>query len=274
MADKHRSYAFVVNNYTVDDSRRLTDLSKDCKYLIVGEEGAECTPHYQGYVSFDNPRSMRAIRAMYLPRAKLMVAKGSAAENRVYCSKEGAFWEFGELPAEGGAIGGTMERQRWEDARQACKEGDLDAVPADIFMRCYRTCKEIKKDYMAKPEDLEPGRKHQWFVGPPGTGKSRKAREDYPRAYFKPSSKWWDGYQGEENVIIDDLEKDALWAGHFLKIWGDMYSFIAETKGGGIHIRPKNIIITSNYTIEDIFADPVMAAAIHRRFHVTHFADI
>lgn len=274
MTDKHRSYAFVVNNYTVDDSERLTMLSKDCKYLIVGEEGAERTPHYQGYVQFANPRSEAAIRARYLPRAKLMVAKGSAAQNQAYCSKEGAFWEFGELPAEGGAIGGTMERQRWEDARQACKSGNLDAVPADIFMRCYRTCKEIKRDYMAKPADLPPGLKHAWFVGPPGTGKSRQARATYPGAYFKPSNKWWDGYQNEDFVILDDLEKDALWAGHFLKIWADMYSFIAETKGGGLHIRPKKIIVTSNYTIEDIFSCPIMAAAIHRRFHVTHFEEL
>jgi hypothetical protein len=32
------------------------------------------------------------------------------------------------------------------------------------------------------------------------------------------------------------------------------------------------MIITSNYAIEDLFKDPIMAAAIRRRCKVTHFA--
>lgn len=56
-----------------------------------------------------------------------------------------------------------------------------------------------------------------------------------------------------------------------MKLWGDRYSFLAETKGGAINIRPKKIVITSNYKIEDLFEDTVLAAAIRRRFEVKYF---
>jgi len=42
-----------------------------------------------------------------------------------------------------------------------------------------------------------------------------------------------------------------------LKVWGDHYPFTAEGKGYTLDkIRPKRIIVTSNYRISDIYEDP------------------
>ncbi len=52
-----------------------------------------------------------------------------------------------------------------------------------------------------------------------------------------------------------------------LKVWGDHYPFTAEGKGYTLDkIRPKRIIVTSNYRISDIYEDPKDHEPIQRRF--------
>lgn len=121
---------------------------------------------------------------------------------------------------------------------------------------------------MQVPQDM-PCVTGLWIYGPPGTGKSFYARNNYGQSlYHKAQNKWWDGYQHQDFVLLDDLDTNVL--GHYLKIWADRYAFMAECKGSSILIRPKKFIVTSNYTPEDLFHDPVLAQAIRRRFYFIH----
>ena len=164
---------------------------------------------------------------------------------------------------------GQVEQERWKKARAAAVAGDIDAIDDDIFIRFYRTLKEIKKDHMGDVADND-GVTGVWIYGRAGIGKSRKAREDYPGAYLKMCNKWWDGYQGQEFVVMDDVDTKHDCLGHHLKIWADRYAFLAETKGGAIKIRPKKYVVTSQYRIDQIWTDEETIAALKRRFKIIH----
>lgn len=201
--------------------------------------------------------------------------RGEWAEAKTYCMKEGNFWSAGREPlsrAEQGQRGKEEEQKRWRDTRVAATEGRLEDVPDDIYVRYYSALNRIKADNQQRPESAGDVT-GVWVYGPPGTGKSRLARHEAPDAFIKPNNKWWCGYKNEPDVIMDDVDPGVTqYLANHLKLWLDRYAFRAEVKGSNLLIRPKRIIITSNYSPADCFpyADQVTRDAILRRLKVVH----
>jgi len=271
---KSRAVCFTLNNYTEDEYSAIRDrLEEDCRYYCIGREIAETgTPHLQGYAYISGPRAFSSWKRILGDRAHIESAKGSPEQNREYCSKGGDFVEFGEIPVSQkrkGELGGAAEQERWQAALDAAKTGRLDDIPADITIRHYRTLKEITRDFMERVADAEEVT-GVWIYGDPGVGKSRYARYFWPDSYMKMANKWWDGFQDEDTVILDDVGRTHECLGYHFKIWMDRYAFIAETKGGAKMIRPKKFIVTSNYRIDQIFTDEAVCKAITRRCQVIH----
>jgi len=163
---------------------------------------------------------------------------------------------------------GQREIARWDLARQAAKDGRFDDVPSDIYIRYIGNLHRIFRDTLP-PLDSLADPCGIWLLGPTGSGKSRGARDQFPDLYPKPLNKWWDGYSSQDVVLLDDVDHgQSAWIGNFLKIWADHYPFIAEKKGGSALIRPKKVIVTSQYPISLLFIDSELSSAIERRFTV------
>jgi hypothetical protein len=123
------------------------------------------------------------------------------------------------------------------------------------------------------PPYTAPDVRGVWFYGPPGTGKTHAARTRYPGAYIKAQNKWWDGYQKQRFVVLDDLDQSCL--NHYLKIWADKWPCTGESKGGTLNLHHRAFIVTSNYEPEDLVrGDQAMCQAIRRRFKFEHFAEV
>jgi len=263
-----KRWCYTINNPT-DPPPALDDISS---YHVYGKEvGESGTPHYQGFIIFKDRKRLNQVKTLINCRGHFEAAKGKNSQAADYCKKDGQYVEFGSLPAEPSALGGAANKARYELAFKKAKLGELDDIEPELLIKHYRTLKQIKTDYVGDilPLDCLPG---IWIHGASGIGKSKYARDKYPGAYVKNCNKWWDHYQNEENVIIDDFDDTHACLGHHLKRWGDHYAFTAETKGGSIYIRPKWIVVTSQYSIEDIFhKDHPTLEALSRRFQEVNF---
>lgn len=271
-----RNYVFTINNYTEQDAALV--LSEHMKYLVYGKEVAPTTgtPHLQGFVCFKEAKSPAAVRSHISFRAVVQMKSDRSTFKQAsdYCKKDGDFYEGGTLPADKSA----QKRKLQDDYQRAwelAKAGDIEDVEPSLRLRHYSTLKLIQKDYMVEPEEL-PDVCGIWIRGVPNVGKSHLVRATYPNHYDKGIHKWWDGFRPSKHFVVhlEDLSLKHDFMGFFLKRWADKYPFNAEAKGTAMMIRPKFIVVTSNYTIEEIFGeDPVQVEAINRRFKVYHYTN-
>jgi len=267
---RKRAYAFTWNNYP--DDYQLTLAALDCRYIVAGEEIAPITgtPHIQGYVYFASAKTLSAVRAL-LPGTHLTATCGTHRANDSYCRKT----RDGDIPNEVVYARGTLpldpvdrgdlEKARYQLAWDLAKNGDIENIDPDLRLRHYTTIVKIGRDYMPAVERLQAPC-GVWIHGLSGCGKTRSVLDAYPDAYPKPRNTWWDGYQSEPIVLLDDVDKFDVRLGGPLKHWADAYPFIAEIKGSSRKIRPIRFIVTSQYTINDIWLDAETREALNRRF--------
>lgn len=234
------------------------------------EQGKEGTKHIQAAIGGKSTRF--AVVKKLFPTAHIEGTK-DAFRAWEYCGKEDTRVEgpveYGVPPAQRNVAGNVKARNEMlitKGAAQAVKDGDVPIMQLPKLKLAI----DLYNSLVSKPTDLD-SLDNYWYHGLPGTGKSRGARTEWPDLYNKPLNKWWCEYQAQETVLLDDFSKEHKVLGAHLKNWADHYPFVAETKGGGITIRPKRIVITSNYTPEEIFEDQVTCEAIRRRFKFKYF---
>lgn len=117
------------------------------------------------------------------PRAHLEIARGTPLEAATYCKKDMDYDEFGDLPLARGHAGGKATADQWEETRKLAKEGNIEDIDPEHYLRFYQTIKRIAVDNRPIPDDLDwkDGQTPNiWYYGPTGTGKSRRARAENP----------------------------------------------------------------------------------------------
>ena len=264
--NRSRKYIFTWNSPPDDWSNSLDDIQ--CKYIIAGKEHAPTTGrlHLQGFLYFAIVKSAAQVRRL-LPGCHVETARGTPEQCITYCSKEDPEpYERGEKPLSQ-TDKGNLEKEKWQTIWDLAKSGDIESIEPSIRIRYYSAIRKIERDFMPPVARLA-GPCGIWIWGVAGAGKSRAVLDQFPDAYPKPRSKWWDGYQGERVVYLDDISVFHVSLGDELKLWADAYPFIGEIKGGSRKIRPTTFVVTSQYQIEDIWSDQETRAALLRRFVV------
>ena len=239
------------------------------QYIIGQLEQGENTNylHWQILCAFKKKASLRTVKECFGDSCHAELSRSSAAceyvqkeETRV----EGTQFEFGAKPFQ------RNSKVEWESVWTAAQSGDMAAIPANVRVVNYRTIRAIAADH-SRPI----GMVRECFVywGKTGTGKSRRAWDEGGMdSYCKdPRTKFWDGYQVEKSVVIDEF-RGGIDISHLLR-WLDRYPVRVEIKGSSRPLLAEKIWITSNICPQEWYpmCDAETLSALMRRLIVTEF---
>jgi hypothetical protein len=266
MSPRGRYWCFTLNNPTPLQIRALTravENHEDLLYICWGKEvGESGTPHLQGYLELAAKLRLNSVRKLGgLGTAHLEVRKGSQAQAIEYCQKDGEFTEFGSKV--------SSTRGKRNDLLAIRARLDEGANQLEIAEEYFGSWCRYRKSFSAY-QGLRHGRTSRdvrvhAISGLPGTGKTRIVFEKEPSLYICASSdlQWFDGYDGEEAILIDDYRGGADVS--FLLRFLDRYPVQLPVKGGYTPLLATRIYITSNEG--PVWGHHADYAAISRRLH-------
>lgn len=261
---RFRAWCFTLNNPAETDATWLNELKVD--YLVYGHEIAPTTgtPHYQGYVYFPNGKTSSAAKKC-MPGCHIEVAKGTAKQNRDYCTKEcGEVVERGAMPSQG-ERGDLMEVKELVD-----KGGKILDCFESQFATTVKYTKAIEYYIALKTPPRTDAPEVFWRWGGTGVGKTRWAFDTYgiENVFKKPCKKeWFNGYMGQQVCLIDDFDAETMYNKEFLQLL-DRYPMKVQVKNGYVEFNSPIIVITCDSPPDRFWSGKDLEQVLRRLTHL------
>lgn len=257
------------------------------KYIIYQREVAPTTGrhHYQGYVEFKKNLTLKQAKALLNDdTVHLEKRKGTQQQAIDYVSK------LSTAVSETQFIWGTPAKQGARSDVKKTKTSIVSTIDSstnvrdfaianpELYVRMHQGIDKLVYHHK-KPRDFKTEVHIYWGVS--GGGKTRKVFDDAKASnqtvYKKPNGHWWDGYEGQDVVLIDDYDSECVLPfREFLQL-NDRYPHQVPIKGAFRQFTSKKIVYTSNQ--DPIFWYPNLSTeslkALKRRItSVLHFPSI
>lgn len=270
----YRVRNFLFTSFATD---KPNFVSEKMKCLGFGYELCPTTgtPHWQSHVYMKQQYTLSAMIkwlkrfACHGEHPNVKIMNGTYKQNVTYCSKDGKYEEYGEPPSQGA-------RHDLDELKTKITEGaSVDDIVMDnpiMYHQYGRTLDRIEAIHLRTRKRTEMT-KGLWFYGPTGTGKSHKAFEMVAgKSYyvFKDDKGWWDGYTGQEVVIINDFRGEIRF-GELLQMT-DKWDYSVRRRGKEpMPFTSSLIIITASLPPNEVYngKDKDSIDQLLRRYEVT-----
>lgn len=250
---------FTHNNYEDGDIEKIKAWD-GIAYGVIGKEvGESGTPHLQGYIKLAKRSALKTVtdklQELLGRRPHCEKTRGSPKQASDYCKKDGDFVEWGDMPKQG-------KRMDLEAAFAAAdsdmKMIDLAREHQSTFIRYHKGIGKVRELHNAEKAEDWRDVLVKVYTGPTGCGKTRMAMAkkcDDGRPPYKIQAsqlQWWDGYEGESHIVIDEYANDVKCTQMLALL--DGYKLRLPIKGGFTYARWKHVVITTNLKKEQIHA--------------------
>tara|TARA_B100000683_G_scaffold126005_1_gene123626 strand:+ start:187 stop:1458 length:1272 start_codon:yes stop_codon:yes gene_type:complete len=267
-----------------------TDVIEECDIrcaVMQVEEGEGGTQHLQAFLQTIKKRRIawlsKRIREHTPFTFSIQESMGNAQQNVAYATKPTGPWEYADgrtkmnktlspkpIWINKSALVKKGERSDIKEAIRAAENGstlrELDQRFPTVMARSGRGIKDIIfRKKMAESKQNRLGRVFI-FTGGTGCGKSWEARNLFSKQIglgpddvfsldFENRNLWFDGYNGEKILLLDDYVPNSITRSKFLRLL-DIYQFPCQVKGGYTIAEWDYVFITTNYPVDSLCTFP------------------
>ena len=226
--------------------------------------------HVQGAASLSQPVRLTILKK-WIPTAHWEPARDWSSLVK-YCAKEETRvlgpWSWGKETTQG-------ERTDLQHAAQLIQQGSKMSEIAkelpEVIVKYHKGLLYLKS--LQEQEKFQQ-KKIGLFWGTTGTGKTYTAFSELDDIYtvFCIKTPWFDGYQGQEHVLLDECGLGMM-NYNYLKRILDGYRMDVPIKGGSVQWTPQTVILTSNIALEEWypFIPKADLDALKRRIRIFEF---
>lgn len=252
--------------FTEHEMKAWVPTHNNIQYAIWQREKCPTTGklHLQGYVQLVKARDMAWIKRNLFPTAHLELARGGYEANKEYCSKDDTRdegdagpWEHGTPKAQGARTDLGQIIQMAKEQKPVTEMLETVSSSLRYLNNAIKARALFQKDRTEKPYVT-------YIWGPAGVGKSHYVFEKhgYHNVYVKDDSQWWDGYDQQTVVLMDDCDLQNKWEmSTLLRLW-DKWPYTVQVKGSTVKFNSPYIYITSNNPIPAFI---LAHTSLHRR---------
>ncbi len=243
--DFKQSRNWCFTDYQKLDFKKIYDANRSLiRYIGVGQEICPTTKkkHAQGWIQFEAKKRLSRVKSIIgCDKIHVESCRGSELHNEKYCAKDNNFICYGAFITTG-------FRSDLLVIQDKLKAGDnIEDIMNNDFETYCRYRGGIK-DYaqVCAKVNSQAFRKVKTTVlyGDTGTGKTRKAMEKCSYKITGDSLQWWDGYNGEKTILIDEYDSQIKCT-EMLNIL-DGYQLRLPIKCGFTYAQWTEVYITSN----------------------------
>nr|WAE42593.1 MAG: replication associated protein [Cressdnaviricota sp.] len=296
-----RAWNFTLNNYDPTCAGSPPDFFKEGDYACYAQEVAPKTgtPHLQGFLWAKDRVSPLALKKRsdtestwnksWFTRVNFPLKAISYCEGLT--QKKGfvlnpTFVEWGERPKQDRENDG--DETDYQSARANAAAGRFEDIPDKLYTKnffAYHGMHKFAKRTMYPQPSLTElpqrmGSGH-WVWGPSGTGKSWMCRHREGGVYEVnipngDSKLWISDYKGERALLFDDLglSQARRWGEEFKQMCDIVPKKWNVSVGKQMDWRPDVIMVTSNYSMEQMFPDPAVLGPLKKRFIQQHLTEV
>jgi len=269
-----RRWVFTINHPQSDE---LWTVLPDGVRAICwqAEVGAQGTRHLQGYLELTGPQRRKRVSTILGGAAWVGFARGTQEQCLAYCTKQetraNGPWRLGEFSAGQGARSDLKPLQ--VAVQQIVAGAQLQQIDPYVFAK---NANGLMKLMSIQPAPRRDALKIICIRGTSGIGKTFWAYERFPDLYrpnYGNGGLWWDGYAGQECVLLDEFRGQCPLQKLLMIL--DKYPLMLEVKGGYLPAKFTTVIITCNsdptfWYPNAAVQNPEEFAALSRRIGMVH----